>query len=59
MNLALSILFLWIGGALLFVAFHGLKDIESAAGSPRDVLAELRSAMQKNPNAYKAAGTGG
>ncbi len=55
MNLALAIAFAWLGGALLFVAFHGLKDIEHAAGSPRDVLAELRSAAQKNPNAYQAA----
>lgn len=59
MNLALAIVFLWVGGALLYVAFHGLKDVESAAGAPRDILAELRSTMQKQPNAYRASGTGG
>ncbi len=52
MNLALAILFLWMGSALLFVAFHGLKDVETALGSPTDVLSELQSAAQKNANAY-------
>ena len=58
MGLALSILFLWIAGALLFVAFHGFKDIENAAGSPGDVLKELRSGIQKQDNAYTAATEG-
>lgn len=54
MNLALAIIFLWLGAALMFVAFHGIKDVEHAVGAPADVLAELRSAAQKNPNAYAA-----
>lgn len=55
MNLALAIIFLWLGAALLFVAFHGLKDVESALGAPSDVFAEIRSAAQKNANAYDAS----
>ena len=55
MTLALSILFLWLGAALLFVCFHGLKDVENSSGGPADIFAELRGAAQKNPNAYSTS----
>lgn len=42
MDLALAILFLWIGGALLFVAFHPL-DLEGVSGTPSDVLKSLQT----------------
>ena len=58
MGLALSIVFLWVAGALLFVAFHGLSDIENAAGKPGDVVNEIRSAIQKQDNAYTTAKEG-
>lgn len=58
MGLALTIVFFWVGGALLFVAFHGLGDIENAAGKPGDVVNEIRSAIQKQDNAYTTATEG-
>lgn len=54
MNLALAILFLWLGAALLFVAFHQLT-LETAKGSPADVIKSLRVAMQNTGNAYTAS----
>lgn len=54
MNLALAILFLWLGAALMFVAFHPLA-LESATGAPGDVVKSLRTEMQKSANAYTAS----
>lgn len=54
MNLALAIVFLWIGSALLFVAFHQLT-LETAKGAPADVIKSIRVAMQNQGNAYKAS----
>lgn len=49
MNLALTILFLWIGLALLFVAFHPLS-LEVSKGAPSDVLRAMQNAIGgKNP----------
>jgi len=44
MNLALTILFLWIGMALLFIAFHPLS-LETSKGSPGDVLRALQNSI--------------
>lgn len=46
MNLALAIVFLWAGAALLYVAFHPLA-LESATGSPSDVIHSLQSSINK------------
>lgn len=54
MNLALAIIFLWLGVALMFVAFHPLS-LESATGAPGDVVKSLRTEMQKSGNAYEAS----
>ena len=54
MNLALAIIFFWLGGACLYVAFHPLA-LESAHGAPGDVIKSLRTEMQKHPNAYTAS----
>lgn len=48
MDLALAIIFLWLGAALLFVAFHGLKDLESGADKPGGVIAELQGNISKS-----------
>lgn len=53
MDLALSILFLWIGAALLFVAFHQLS-LETGKGSPGDVFKSLRAGMTGATNAYES-----
>jgi hypothetical protein len=54
MNLALAIVFLWAGAALLFIAFHPL-NLKTAKGAPSDVLGSLRVAMEHKGNAYNAA----
>lgn len=46
MTLALAILFLWMGGALLFVAFHPLGG-DDLLGHPADALVSLRSAINR------------
>lgn len=51
MVLALSILFLWVGAALLFVAFHPLH-LESAKGAPGDVLHSLQGSLVGQGSAY-------
>lgn len=51
MALALSILFLWLGAALLFVAFHPLH-LESAKGAPGDVIHSLQSSIADQGSAY-------
>lgn len=42
MNLALTILFLWLGMALLYVAFHPLS-LETSKGAPTDILRALQN----------------
>lgn len=49
MNLALAIIFLWVGCALLYVAFH---PMESAQGKPSDVLHSLQSVITDRQSAY-------
>ena len=49
MRLALAILFLWLGGALLFVAFHPLGG-DNLSGTPGDALISLRSAVNRADN---------
>lgn len=44
--LALSILFLWLGCALLFVAFHPLGG-DSLTGKPSDVISSIKSSIAK------------
>lgn len=51
MALALSILFLWIGCALLYVAFHPLR-LESAKGAPADVIHSLQTSIANQGSAY-------
>lgn len=45
MALALSILFLWLGVALLFVAFHPLGG-DNLTGKPADALTSLQTAIR-------------
>jgi hypothetical protein len=53
MNLALAIVFLWLGAALLWVAFGGLgKHSESLLGSPADVAKSINDAIAQQGNAY-------
>lgn len=49
MTLALAIVFLWLGGALLFVAFHPL---DTAVKTPGDMLDQVREDINKNDSAY-------
>jgi len=56
MNLALSILFLWLGAALLYVAFHQLS-LETAKGAPEDVIKSLQSKIAAQDSAYNITGT--
>lgn len=51
MALALAIVFLWLGCALLFVAFHPLH-LESGKGAPADVIHSLQSSIQDQGSAY-------
>lgn len=58
MNLALTILFLWLGLALLFIAFHPLS-LETSKGSPSDVLRALQNSIGGvNPGSTSAGGVG-
>lgn len=52
MNLALAIVCLWLGGALLFVAFHPLK-VESGESGPHQVLHSLQAAVAGKDSAYE------
>ncbi len=49
MNLALAILFLWIGAMLLTVAFHPLT---TAGATPAAVLEEIEGKVKNQGNAY-------
>lgn len=44
MNLALAILFFWLGCALFYVAFHPLK-IESSKGGVADIFKSLQTTV--------------
>jgi hypothetical protein len=50
-NLALMIVFLWLGCALLTVAFHPLTG---TAGSPQDVVSTLQGKVGAQSSAYTA-----
>lgn len=52
MNLALAIVFLWLGCALLTVAFHPLGD--GATGSPQGVFATLQGKISQAGTAQAA-----
>lgn len=52
MNLALSILFLWLGAMLLAVAFHPLA---SGSTTPSAVLESIQNKIKATPSAYDAA----
>jgi hypothetical protein len=52
MNLALAIVFLWLGCALLFVAFHPLGD--NATGSPQGVFTTLQGKIKQAGTAQNA-----
>lgn len=49
MNLALMIVFFWLGCALLTVAFHPLGG---SAGSPQDVFSTLQERIGSKTSAY-------
>lgn len=51
MQLALAIVFLWLGCALLIIAFHPLP-IETGTGSPTDVMHSLQSKAAGTNSAY-------
>lgn len=61
MRLALAIVFLWLGGALLYVAFSGMaKDnskSESLQGKPSDVVQTLQDTIAAHGNAYGTSTT--
>jgi hypothetical protein len=50
-NLALAIVMLWLGCALLAVAFHPLT-LESAKGAPGDVFHALQAKIAAQNSAY-------
>jgi hypothetical protein len=50
MNLALAIIFLWLGCALLTVAFHPLGD--NAVAGPQGVFATLHGKIAQQQNAH-------
>ncbi len=56
MSLALAILFLWLGAALLWVAFTGMskspQKSESLAGQPSDVVTTLHTGIMAQGSAY-------
>lgn len=50
MDLALAIIFLWLGAALLFVAFHPLSG-ESGSDTPGGVIKSIQADISKsNPS---------
>ena len=50
MTLALAILFLWVGAALLYVAFH--PPAENKLAHPGDAIQEIVSAMGTDANTH-------
>ena len=52
MNMALGITLMWIGAALLYVAFHPLSG-----ATPGAVIKELQGLFQKQTNAYSSQNT--
>jgi hypothetical protein len=63
MNLALAIVFIWVGCALMFVAFHGLDS--SATSNPatgeytpvQGVFGTLQADVKNAGTAYAAEGS--
>lgn len=53
MNLALAILFLWLGAALLTVAFHPV-NVYSSHGAVGDVVRNLSDRVRQSTSAYAA-----
>lgn len=51
MNLALAIVLLWTGAALLFVAFHPLQ-VEQGQAGPHQVLHSLQASVVGQTSAY-------
>lgn len=51
MNLALGIVFLWVGAALLTVAFHPLGD--NAASGPAGIFQTLHGKITQQDSAYR------
>jgi hypothetical protein len=51
-NLALAIVCLWAGGALLFVAFHPLQ-VEQGSAGPHQVLQSLQATVANKNSAYE------
>jgi hypothetical protein len=49
MRLALAIVFLWLGGVLLFVAFHPMED---SIRTPGDAVNAVREDIGKNDSAW-------
>jgi hypothetical protein len=54
MNLALAIVCLWVGAALLWVAFHPLQ-VEAGESGPHQVLQSLQAAVVNRGGAYEGA----
>lgn len=52
MNLALAIVCLWVGAALMFVAFHPLK-VEAGQSGPHQVVQSLQAAIATKSSAYE------
>lgn len=50
MNLALAILFLWLGAALLFVAFHPMESGSTPSAAGESLAGHLANVK----NAYEA-----
>lgn len=57
MNLPLAIVFLWAGGALLFVAFHPLK-VEAGESGPHQAVQSLQAAVAERRSAYEEGSDG-
>lgn len=53
MNLALAILFLWLGAALLTVAFHPV-NVYSSHGAAGDAIRALQDRVSQATSAYTA-----
>ena len=56
MGLALAILFLWLGSALMWVAFTGMskshQTSENLDGQPSDVVTTVHGKIMAEGNAY-------
>lgn len=50
----MAIFFLWLGCALMYVAFHPLQ-VEGSADGPRSILRSLQAAISGQDSAFGAA----